>query len=127
MYKRASRLLVQQRSSITSSQKQLFSKCINHQATHKLLMPALSPTMTTGTVQKWQKQEGDKLETGQVLCTIATDKAVIEMEVVEEGYLAKIVIPNDTADVKLGKVSYIDMLLCTLSIHTFVIPVTLNS
>lgn len=71
--------------------------------THKILMPALSPTMSHGTIQKWMKKEGDFLEPGNVLCTIETDKATIEMEIVEEGYLAKIVMPDQSSNVPLGQ------------------------
>ena len=56
----------------------------------KLEMPALSPTMTEGTIVKWNLKEGDKIEVGDVLCEIQTDKATVGFESQEEGYLAKI-------------------------------------
>ncbi|XP_044138237.1 dihydrolipoyllysine-residue acetyltransferase component of pyruvate dehydrogenase complex, mitochondrial [Bufo gargarizans] len=68
----------------------------------KIMLPALSPTMTMGTVQKWEKKVGDKLGEGDLLAEIETDKATIGFEVQEEGYLAKILIPEGTRDVPLG-------------------------
>ncbi|KAJ6653983.1 hypothetical protein lerEdw1_007615 [Lerista edwardsae] len=65
-------------------------------------LPALSPTMTMGTVQRWEKKVGDKLSEGDLLAEIETDKATIGFEVQEEGYLAKILIPEGTRDVPLG-------------------------
>ncbi|KAM4703508.1 dihydrolipoyllysine-residue acetyltransferase component of pyruvate dehydrogenase complex, mitochondrial [Rhinophrynus dorsalis] len=68
----------------------------------KILLPALSPTMTMGTVQKWEKKVGEKLSEGDLLAEIETDKATIGFEVQEEGYLAKILIPEGSRDVPLG-------------------------
>ncbi|XP_018421669.1 PREDICTED: dihydrolipoyllysine-residue acetyltransferase component of pyruvate dehydrogenase complex, mitochondrial [Nanorana parkeri] len=68
----------------------------------KIMLPALSPTMTMGTVQKWEKKVGEKLSEGDLLAEIETDKATIGFEVQEEGYLAKILIPEGTRDVPLG-------------------------
>jgi len=55
-------------------------------------MPALSPTMTTGTIVKWLKQEGDEIQPGDALADIQTDKAVMSFELEEEGVLAKILV-----------------------------------
>ncbi|XP_069803364.1 dihydrolipoyllysine-residue acetyltransferase component of pyruvate dehydrogenase complex, mitochondrial [Dendropsophus ebraccatus] len=68
----------------------------------KINLPALSPTMTMGTVQKWEKKVGEKLSEGDLLAEIETDKATIGFEVQEEGYLAKILVPEGTRDVPLG-------------------------
>ncbi|XP_015746979.1 dihydrolipoyllysine-residue acetyltransferase component of pyruvate dehydrogenase complex, mitochondrial [Python bivittatus] len=68
----------------------------------QILLPALSPTMTMGTVQRWEKKVGEKLSEGDLLAEIETDKATIGFEVQEEGYLAKILIPEGTRDVPLG-------------------------
>uniref|UniRef100_A0A671RR88 Acetyltransferase component of pyruvate dehydrogenase complex n=1 Tax=Sinocyclocheilus anshuiensis TaxID=1608454 RepID=A0A671RR88_9TELE len=68
----------------------------------KILLPALSPTMTMGTVQRWEKKVGEKLGEGDLLAEIETDKATIGFEVQEEGYLAKILIAEGTRDVPLG-------------------------
>lgn len=68
----------------------------------KIMLPALSPTMTMGTVQKWEKKVGEKLSEGDLLAEIETDKATIGFEVQEEGYLAKILIAEGTRDVPLG-------------------------
>ncbi|CAN4126489.1 unnamed protein product [Withania somnifera] len=66
-------------------------------------MPALSPTMTQGNIAKWRKKEGDKIEVGDILCEIETDKATLEFESLEEGYLAKILVPEGTKDVPVGQ------------------------
>ncbi|XP_048838717.1 dihydrolipoyllysine-residue acetyltransferase component of pyruvate dehydrogenase complex, mitochondrial [Brienomyrus brachyistius] len=68
----------------------------------KILLPALSPTMTMGTVQRWEKKVGEKLGEGDLLAEIETDKATIGFEVQEEGYLAKILVTEGTRDVPLG-------------------------
>ncbi|XP_061818445.2 dihydrolipoyllysine-residue acetyltransferase component of pyruvate dehydrogenase complex, mitochondrial [Nerophis lumbriciformis] len=68
----------------------------------KITLPALSPTMTMGTVQRWEKKVGEKLNEGDLLAEIETDKATIGFEVQEEGYLAKIMVTEGTRDVPLG-------------------------
>ncbi|KAK7081044.1 hypothetical protein SK128_002032 [Halocaridina rubra] len=65
-------------------------------------MPSLSPTMMEGTIVKWLKKEGDVVNPGDVLCEIQTDKAVVAMDTEEEGILAKILVPEDTKDIKIG-------------------------
>jgi pyruvate dehydrogenase E2 component (dihydrolipoamide acetyltransferase) len=64
-----------------------------------ILMPALSPTMEKGNLAKWFKKEGDKVKAGDVIAEIETDKATMEYEAVDEGTLAKIVVPEGTQDV----------------------------
>jgi pyruvate dehydrogenase E1 component beta subunit len=64
--------------------------------TSEVLMPALSPTMTEGKIARWVKSEGDTVRAGDVLAEIETDKATMEVEAVDEGVLAKIVIPEGT-------------------------------
>ncbi|XP_022742043.1 dihydrolipoyllysine-residue acetyltransferase component 1 of pyruvate dehydrogenase complex, mitochondrial isoform X1 [Durio zibethinus] len=66
-------------------------------------MPALSPTMSQGNIAKWKKKEGDKIEVGDVLCEIETDKATLEFECLEEGFLAKILVPEGSKDVPVGQ------------------------
>ena len=66
-----------------------------------VLMPALSPTMEKGNLAKWLKKEGDAIKSGDVIAEIETDKATMEVEAVDEGVLAKIVVPEGTADVPL--------------------------
>lgn len=68
----------------------------------EIKMPSLSPTMTEGKIVKWLKKEGDSVSPGDVLCDIETDKAVVSMETEEEGVLAKIVVPENTSDIKVG-------------------------
>src|SRR5689334_4349531 len=69
-----------------------------------VLMPALSPTMTEGKIAKWHKKEGDAIKSGDVLAEIETDKATMEVEAVDEGVLAKIVVPEGTSDVPVNQV-----------------------
>ena len=68
----------------------------------EILMPALSPTMTEGTVTKWLKKEGDSIVSGDALAEIETDKATMEVEAVDEGTLGKILIGDGTADVPVN-------------------------
>ena len=64
-----------------------------------ILMPALSPTMEEGKLAKWLKKEGDTVKPGDVLAEIETDKATMEVEAIDEGVLAKILVPDGTEDV----------------------------
>ncbi len=68
----------------------------------KILMPALSPTMTEGNLARWLKKEGDKVNPGEVIAEIETDKATMELEAVDEGILAKIVIPQNSQNVPVN-------------------------
>jgi pyruvate dehydrogenase E2 component (dihydrolipoamide acetyltransferase) len=68
-----------------------------------VLMPALSPTMEKGNLSKWLKKEGDTIKSGDVIAEIETDKATMEVEAVDEGVLAKIVVPEGTSDVPVNQ------------------------
>jgi pyruvate dehydrogenase E2 component (dihydrolipoyllysine-residue acetyltransferase) len=68
-----------------------------------ILMPALSPTMTEGTLARWLKHEGDVVKAGDVLAEIETDKATMEVEAVDEGVLGKILVADGTAGVKVNE------------------------
>src|SRR6476659_2276344 len=68
-----------------------------------ILMPALSPTMEKGNLAKWLKKEGDAVKPGDVIAEIETDKATMEVEAVDEGTLAKIVVPEGTTDVPVNQ------------------------
>src|SRR5580692_12653828 len=68
-----------------------------------ILMPALSPTMEKGNLAKWLKKEGDKVKAGDVLAEIETDKATMEYEAVDEGTLAKILVPEGAADIAVNR------------------------
>ena len=70
----------------------------------ELKMPALSPTMEQGTLAKWLKAEGDRIEPGDIIAEIETDKAMMEFEAIDEGVLSKIVIAAGTEDVAVGAV-----------------------
>ncbi|KAB1669531.1 hypothetical protein ES319_1Z016800v1 [Gossypium barbadense] len=67
-------------------------------------MPSLSPTMTEGNIARWLKKEGDKVNPGEVLCEVETDKATVEMECMEEGYLAKIIKGDGSKEIKVGEI-----------------------
>src|SRR5579871_7650 len=69
-----------------------------------ILMPALSPTMEKGNLAKWLKKEGDKVKSGDVIAEIETDKATMEVEAVDEGTIAKILVPEGTQDVPVNNV-----------------------
>ena len=68
----------------------------------EITMPALSPTMTEGTLSKWLKHEGDAVKAGDVLAEIETDKATMEVEAVDEGKLGKILVPEGTENVAVN-------------------------
>ena len=69
-----------------------------------ILMPALSPTMETGNLAKWHVKVGDKVKSGDVIAEIETDKATMEVEAVDEGTVAKIVVPEGASDVPVNNV-----------------------
>jgi len=68
----------------------------------EILMPALSPTMTEGTLATWHKKEGDSVASGDVIAEIETDKATMEVEAVEEGTIGKILVPAGTENVQVN-------------------------
>ena len=73
-------------------------------AHQKVEMPNLSPTMEKGNITKWLKHEGDQIKPGDILAEIETDKATVEFEMQEDGYIAKLLYPEGSKDVKLGEV-----------------------
>ncbi|XP_071372097.1 dihydrolipoyllysine-residue acetyltransferase component of pyruvate dehydrogenase complex, mitochondrial isoform X10 [Centroberyx affinis] len=70
----------------------------------KVELPALSPTMQTGTIARWEKKEGEKINEGELIAEVETDKATVGFEILEECYLAKILVPEGTQDVAVGAV-----------------------
>ncbi|MBN9083252.1 MAG: pyruvate dehydrogenase complex dihydrolipoamide acetyltransferase [Rhizobiales bacterium 62-17] len=68
-----------------------------------ILMPALSPTMEKGNLARWVKKEGDKIKSGDVIAEIETDKATMEVEAIDEGVIAKILVPEGTQDVPVNQ------------------------
>ena len=68
----------------------------------EIKMPALSPTMEEGTLAKWLVKEGDQVKSGDIMAEIETDKATMEFEAVDEGTIAKILVPEGTDGVKVG-------------------------
>ncbi|XP_048757370.2 pyruvate dehydrogenase protein X component, mitochondrial-like [Ostrea edulis] len=86
----------------SASEFRLFHLDRKREASIPIQMPALSPTMTEGTIVKWHKKEGDPISPGDVLCDIQTDKAVVSLDTEEEGVLAKILKQENTKDVLIG-------------------------
>src|SRR5437899_12985590 len=68
-----------------------------------ILMPALSPTMTEGTLARWLKKEGENIKAGGVIAEIETDKATMEVEAVDEGVLGRILVQDGTEGVKVNE------------------------
>jgi len=68
----------------------------------QILMPALSPTMTEGTIARWLKKEGDAVSSGDLLAEIETDKATMELEAVDEGVLGKIIMAEGSEGVAVN-------------------------
>ncbi len=68
-----------------------------------ILMPALSPTMEKGNLAKWLKKEGDKVKAGDILAEIETDKATMEYEAVDEGIVAKLLVPEGATDIAVNQ------------------------
>ena len=70
-------------------------------------MPMLSPTMEAGKIVSWNFSEGDAIDVGDYLCEVETDKATVGFEMLDEGYLAKILVEEGTGDIPLGQVQTI--------------------
>ncbi|HEX9837502.1 MAG TPA: pyruvate dehydrogenase complex E1 component subunit beta, partial [Alphaproteobacteria bacterium] len=70
----------------------------------KILMPALSPTMTEGNIARWLKKEGDEIRSGDVIAEIETDKATMEVEAADEGRLGRILAPDGAEGIKVNSV-----------------------
>src|ERR1700676_3375790 len=68
-----------------------------------ILMPALTPTMTEGTLARWLKKEGETIKAGDVIVEIETDKATMEVEAVDEGVLGRILVQDGTEGVKVNE------------------------
>ncbi|EIE82374.1 hypothetical protein G6F55_001440 [Rhizopus delemar] len=75
----------------------------SYPAHNVIAMPALSPTMTAGAIGTWQKKVGDEIQPGDVLVEIETDKAQMDFECQEEGFLAKVLVDTGAKDVNVGK------------------------
>uniref|UniRef100_H2YN60 Acetyltransferase component of pyruvate dehydrogenase complex n=1 Tax=Ciona savignyi TaxID=51511 RepID=H2YN60_CIOSA len=68
----------------------------------KMVLPALSPTMETGTIKRWEVNEGDSFSAGDLLAEIETDKATVGFDANDDGYIAKIILPDGSKDIPLG-------------------------
>ncbi|GAB6024285.1 hypothetical protein CHUAL_008977 [Chamberlinius hualienensis] len=101
-----SNLGIKQSKLITSNQgiRRLYSSDGNVPSHKRVPLPALSPTMERGSIVSWEKKEGDRLNEGDLLAEIETDKATMGFETPEEGYLAKIMVPGGSKDVPIGKI-----------------------
>ncbi|KAJ3976574.1 single hybrid motif-containing protein [Lentinula raphanica] len=92
------------RRSACSSSRRLLSQSAVRSAVTNMQMPAMSPTMTEGGIASWKKKEGDTFSAGDVLLEIETDKATIDVEAQDDGVLGKILVPDGTKNVKIGKI-----------------------
>ncbi|KAJ3981104.1 pyruvate dehydrogenase X component [Lentinula detonsa] len=92
------------RRSVCSSGSRLLSQSAARCAVTKMQMPAMSPTMTEGGIASWKKKEGDSFSAGDVLLEIETDKATIDVEAQDDGVLGKILVPDGTKNVEIGRV-----------------------
>ncbi|GMF17788.1 unnamed protein product [Phytophthora lilii] len=73
-------------------------------------LPALSPTMEMGTIAKWNKQEGDLISAGDVVCEVETDKAVVDYEATDDSYLAKILVQAGSGEIPVGKPIFVTVM-----------------
>ncbi|KAK1940458.1 Dihydrolipoyllysine-residue acetyltransferase component 3 of pyruvate dehydrogenase complex [Phytophthora citrophthora] len=73
-------------------------------------LPALSPTMEVGTIAKWNKQEGDQISAGDVVCEVETDKAVVDYEATDDSYLAKILVQAGSGEIAVGKPIFVTVM-----------------
>jgi len=85
---------------MSNLQKRAFASYPDHIV---LEMPNLSPTMEKGNIKDWGKKVGDEIAPGDVLASIETDKAVVDFEMQEEGFVAKLLYPAGAKDIELGK------------------------
>ena len=65
-------------------------------------MPSLSPTMEKGNIAKWRKKEGDQINPGDILAEVEADKATVDFEMQESGYVAKLLVPEGAKDISIG-------------------------
>ena len=70
----------------------------------EIRMPALSPTMETGTLSKWLVAEGDQVRSGDIIAEIETDKTTMEVETIESGYIGKLLVPEGAEDVQVNAI-----------------------
>lgn len=92
-----------QRGILTSSIRCIPWRALSDMPEHKILsMPKLSPTMETGTIQEWLKNEGDRIEAGDTLAEIETDKATMSYEYNDDGFLAKVWLDAGASDIPIG-------------------------
>ncbi|ETO70361.1 pyruvate dehydrogenase complex dihydrolipoamide acetyltransferase [Phytophthora nicotianae P1976] len=73
-------------------------------------LPALSPTMEVGTIAKWNKQEGDQISAGDVVCEVETDKAVVDYEATDDSYLAKILVQAGSGEIAVGQPIFVTVM-----------------
>uniref|UniRef100_A0A2K6KDS2 Acetyltransferase component of pyruvate dehydrogenase complex n=2 Tax=Rhinopithecus TaxID=542827 RepID=A0A2K6KDS2_RHIBE len=79
-------------------------RCYSLPPHQKVPLPSLSPTMQAGTIARWEKKEGDKINEGDLIAEVETDKATVGFESLEECYMAKILVAEGTRDVPIGAI-----------------------
>ncbi|CAI5708315.1 unnamed protein product [Hyaloperonospora brassicae] len=94
-----------------ASQKALSARAFSALPDHEVVgLPALSPTMDVGTIAKWNKQEGDLISAGDVVCEVETDKAVVDFEATDDSYLAKILVQAGSGEVAVGSPIFVTVM-----------------
>ena len=91
-----------QRAALLSRRAAALASSSSRAASTVVYMPALSPTMATGKIAKWNVKSGDKLATGDVIAEVETDKATVDFVFQDEGFLAKLLVPQGAEDVAVG-------------------------
>lgn len=79
-------------------------RCYSLPPHQKVPLPSLSPTMQAGTIARWEKKEGEKINEGELIAEVETDKATVGFESLEECYMAKILVAEGTRDVPVGAI-----------------------
>ena len=102
-------VIVSSHGQVQSLGRRSFASDADYPSHVKVPLPALSPTMEMGTIISWEKKEGDKLNEGDLLAEIETDKATMGFETPEEGYLAKVLVPAGSKDVPIGQVTILQI------------------
>lgn len=81
------------------------NKAFSYPRHKKLLLPSLSPSMETGSIKEWLKKEGDAYLAGESIAAIETDKATVDYELNDDGFIAKILKPEGSTNIPIGEVS----------------------
>jgi pyruvate dehydrogenase E2 component (dihydrolipoamide acetyltransferase) len=101
--KKSAETAAPQKPAETAAPKKPAASAQSYPSHSKVDMPALSPTMETGKITQWLKKAGDKVDAGDVIATVETDKATIDFVYQDDGYIAKLLVPEGSGNVKVGQ------------------------